>query len=50
MKEKVKDKVNKLTKSNVVDQFSCPGYESSYIGKTERTLFEITKKHVTRAD
>ena len=46
----MKDKLNKLSKPNVVYQFSCPGFESFYIGKTERTLFERTKKHVTRAD
>ena len=45
-----KDKLNKLVKSNVVYQFSCPGCEYSYIGKTEQTLFERTKEHVTRAD
>ena len=46
----MKDKLNKLSKPNVVYQFSCPGFESFYIGKTEQTLFERTKKHVTRAD
>ena len=46
----MKDKLNKLSKSNVVYQFSCPGCESSYIGKTDRTLFERTKEHVTRAN
>ena len=46
----MKDKLSKLSKSNVVYQFSCPGCESSYIGKTERTLFERTKEHVIRAD
>ena len=30
--------------------FLCSGCESSYIGKTEQTLFERTKEHVTRAD
>ena len=45
----MKDKLNKLSKSNVF-QFSCPGCESSYIGKPERTLFERTREHVTRAD
>ena len=42
--------MNKLSKSNVTYQFSSPGRESSYIEKTERTLFETTKEHVTRAD
>ena len=44
------DKLNILSKSIVIYQFSCPGCESSYIGKTERTLFERTKEHVNRAD
>ena len=44
------DKLNKLSKSNVVYQFSCSGCESSYIGKTEQTLFKRTKEHVTFAD
>ena len=38
-----KDKLNKLSKSNVVYQFSLSVCESSYIGKTERALFERTK-------
>ena len=42
--------MNILSKPNVVYQFSCPGCESSYIGKTEQTLFERTKEHVNRAD
>ena len=46
----MKDKLSILSKSNVVYQFSCPGCESSYIGKTEQTLFERTKEQVTRAD
>ena len=46
----MKDELNKLSKSKVVYQFSCPGCESSYIGKSEQTLFERTKEHVTRAD
>ena len=41
----MKDTLNKLGKSNVAYQFPCPGWESSYIG---RTLFERTKEHVTR--
>ena len=44
------NKLNILSKSNVVYQFLCPGCESSYIGKSERTLFERTKYHVTGAD
>ena len=46
----MKSKMNILSKSNVVYQFSYPGCESSYFGKTERTLFQRTKEHVTRAD
>ena len=42
--------LSKLSKSNVVYQFSCPGCESSYTGKTQQTLFERTKEHGTRAD
>ena len=41
----MQDKLNKLGKSNVVYQFSCPGCESSYIGKTEQTLFKRRKYH-----
>ena len=46
----MKDKLNKLSKSDAVYQFSCPGYESSFIGKTERTLFERMKEYETHAD
>ena len=46
----MKDKLNKLSEYNVIYQFPCPGCESSYIWKTERTLFERTKEHVTRAN
>ena len=46
----MKGKLNKLSKSNVVYQFSCPGCGSSHIGKTERTLFKRTKEHVTHTD
>ena len=46
----MKDKLKNLSKSNVGYQFSCPGCEFPYIGKTERTLFKRTKEHVTRAD
>ena len=38
-----KHKFNKLSKSNVVYEFSLSVCESSYIGKTEQTLFERTK-------
>ena len=46
----MKDKLEKFSKSNVAYQFSCPGCASSYVGKTQRTLFESIKEHVTRAD
>ena len=46
----MKDKLNKLSKSNVVYQSSCIGCESSYIDKTERTFLERTKENVTHAD
>ena len=46
----MKDKLNKLIKSNVIYQFSSPGRESSYIGKTEWTPFERTKEVVIHAD
>ena len=45
----MKDNPNNLSKSDVVYQFSCPGCESSYIGKTERTMFKRKKECVTRA-
>ena len=46
----IKDKFNKLSKSTAVYQFSCPGCQSSYIGKTEQTLFERTKEYVANVD
>ena len=46
----MKNKLNTLSKSNVAYQFLCPACESSYIEKTERTMFERTKEHVTRAN
>ena len=46
----MKDKLNKLNKSNVAYQFLCPDCESSHIGKTEQTVFQRIKEHVTRAD
>ena len=46
---KVKDKLKKLSKSNVVFQLSCPSCEQSYIGKTNQTLAYMKKENVTRA-
>ena len=40
-----KDKVPLLNKSHVVYKFSCPGCQSSYIGKTDRTLLIRTREH-----
>ena len=45
-----KDKIDDLSKSFVVYHFNCPGCQSSYIGKTERTLFERTKEHCFNND
>ena len=41
----VKDRTPFLNRSNVVYEVSCPGCGSSYIGKTDRTLFERTSEH-----
>ena len=40
-----KDKVPKQNKSNVVYEFTCPKCNSSYVGKTDRTLVERVKEH-----
>ena len=45
-----KDRLNMLSKSSVVYQFKCPGCNSSYIGKTDRTMFVRTKEHAKRND
>ena len=34
-----------LNKSHIVYKFSCPGCQSSYIGKTDRTLLTRTREH-----
>ena len=39
-----KDKVPKPNKPNVVYEFTCPKCNSSYIGKTDRTLLERAKE------
>ena len=41
----VKDYTPFLNRSNVVYKVSCPGCGCSYIGKTDRTLFERTSEH-----
>lgn len=38
-----KDKIPLLSRSNVVYKFSCPGRNSSYVGKTNRTLLSPHK-------
>ena len=40
-----KDKTPQLSQSNVVYEFICPGCNSSYIGKTNRTLLVRTQEH-----
>ena len=40
-----KDKLSPLSQSSLVYKFNCPGCNSSYIGKTERTLHERTAEH-----
>ena len=41
-----KDKTPRpLSRSNVVYEFTCPGCNSSYIGKTNRTLLVRTQEH-----
>ena len=40
-----KDKVPLFNKSHVVYKFSCPGCQSSYIGKTDITLLTRTREH-----
>ena len=40
-----KDKTPTLSKSHVVYEVKCPGCNSNYIGKTDKTLYERTKEH-----
>ena len=40
-----KDKISLLSQLSVVYKFVCPGCSSSYIGKTERNLWERTEQH-----
>ena len=40
-----KDKTPQLSQSNVIYEFICPGCNSSYIGKTNRTLLVRTQEH-----
>ena len=40
-----KDQVPLLSKSHVLYKFICPGCQSAYIGKTDRTLFVLTHEH-----
>ena len=43
-----KDKTSLLSQSSVVYKFVCPGCSFSYIGKTERTLWERTEEHACK--
>ena len=45
-----KDKISLLSQSSVVYKFVCPGCSSSYIGKTERTLWERTEEHAHKSN
>ena len=40
-----KDETPLLSQSSLVYKFTCPGCSSSYVGKTDRTLFERTEEH-----
>ena len=40
-----KDKTPLMSQSSLVYKFTCPGCSSSYVGKTDRTLFERTEEH-----
>ena len=40
-----KDKIPFLSNSGVIYKYTCPGCNSSYIGKTENTMFNRTKQH-----
>ena len=40
-----KDKIPSTSRSNLVYEFTCPGCNSSYIGKTERNLATRLSKH-----
>jgi predicted RNA-binding Zn-ribbon protein involved in translation (DUF1610 family) len=40
-----KDKTPKTYQSSVVYEFTCPGCNSTYIGKTDRCLYTRTKEH-----
>ena len=40
-----KDKIPLLSQSSLVYKFTCAGCSSSYVIKTERTLFERTEEH-----
>ena len=44
-----KDKVPDLQRSNLIYEFTCPGCNESYIGKTERNLHTRLKEHLDPA-
>ena len=45
-----KDKISLLRQWSVVYKFACPGCSSSYIGKTECTLWERTEEHAYKSN
>ena len=40
-----KDRIPFLSSSGVIYRYTCPGCNSTYVGKTESTLFNRTKQH-----
>ena len=40
-----KDKIPNASRSNIVYEFTCPGCNSSYVGKTERNLATRLSEH-----
>ena len=45
-----KDKISLLSQPSVLYKFVCPGCSSSYIGKTERTLYEWTEEYAYKSN
>ena len=45
-----KDKLKFEQKSNLIDEFTCPGCQKTYIGKTDRCLSIRLNEHTTRDD
>ena len=46
----MKDKTPTDFRSNVVYKFTCPGCQASYVGKTERNLFQRCVEHGTTSE